>query len=133
MTRTIETAIIVLEPFKNGGAEVPVMISPDLREAHDAECNRGMARAAVQERYPNLDFMRCLENWNYEPHTVEAATLRAERVRKSLKELTTKYQNTLLIAHRGFLAFLVPGPRFDVCGKCCLSWSCYDVVLDCPH
>jgi broad specificity phosphatase PhoE len=116
MTRAIETAIIVLEKFEKHSAAVPIMVSPDLREAHDAECNKGIARAAMQKKYPKLDFLHCSENWDYELHTVEAATRRAERVRKSLKELTTKYQNILVISHRGFLAYLVRGLRFDVCG-----------------
>jgi broad specificity phosphatase PhoE len=116
MTRAIETAMIVLEQFEKHSAAVPIMVSPDLREAHDAECNKGLARAAMQQKYPKLDFVRCLETWDYEPHSVEAATRRAERVRKSLKELTTKHQNILVISHRGFLAYLVRGLRFDVCG-----------------
>lgn len=117
MTRTIETALIVLKSVKDKcSAEAPIIVSPDLREAHDAECNKGLARAEMQTKYPNLNFLRCPENWDYELHTVEAATHRAERVRRSLKELSDKYRNILLITHRGFLASLVQGPRFGVCG-----------------
>lgn len=60
--------------------------------------------------------MTCLEQWGYEPHTIETATKRAECVRRDLKELTKLYKNTALVTHRGFVAFLVQGSRFDVCG-----------------
>lgn len=74
----------------------------------------------MQTKYPSLDFLQCSENWDYELHTVEDATRRAERVRASLKELTDKYQNILLIAHRGFLALiLLSGIKKAVPG--CLS------------
>jgi len=117
MTRTIETALIVVQSLrKEDAASVPIVICPDLREAHDAECNKGMPRAVMQSKYPDLDFLQCPENWDYEMHTPQAAIKRAERVRKLLKEFTSKYQNILLISHRGFLAFLVQGSRFEVCG-----------------
>lgn len=122
MTRTIETALIILKSVKDKcSAEVPVIVSPDLREAHDAECNKGLARAIMQTKYPNLDFLRCPKNWDYELHTVEAATHRAGRLRRSLKELSDKYRNILLTTHRGFLAYLIQGPRFGVCGWISLS------------
>lgn len=67
MTRTIETAQIFLEPIgKREAAQVPIMVWPDLREAHDAECNKGLARAEMQLKHPLLDFLRCAEAWDYE-------------------------------------------------------------------
>jgi hypothetical protein len=70
----------------------------------------------MQARYPNLDFLQYSENWDYETHTSQAATKRAERVRKLLRDFTSKYQSMLLITHRGLLAFMVQGARFEVCG-----------------
>lgn len=117
MTRTIDTALIVLKSSqKKDPVSVPIMVSPDLREAHDAEGNKGVARVTMQTKYPTLDFSRCSETWDYELHTVDESTQRAERVRKSLKELSGLYKNILLVTHRGFLAFLVQGTRFNVCG-----------------
>jgi broad specificity phosphatase PhoE len=46
MTRTIETALIVLQSLgKEDPASVAIVVCTDLREAHDAECNKGMPRA----------------------------------------------------------------------------------------
>lgn len=117
MTRTIQTALVAFDtligssPFK-----VDVQIWPNLREAHDANCNKGLSREELEQKYPQFNFVTCSEQWDYTPHTVAAATQRAECVRRDLKELTKVYKNIALVTHRGFVAFLVQGSRFDVCG-----------------
>ena len=120
MTRTIQTALNAFAPLIGSKAfQVDVQIWPDLREAHDAVCNKGISRTDMMAKFPRLDFSRCPEEWNHPPHTVEGAVARAEMVRRRLKELSTTYKNIALITHRGFIAFLVQGARFDACGQ---SW-----------
>lgn len=87
-----------------------MQVWPDLREAHDAICNKGIIdRADLQAKFPHLDFSECSKKWDYPPHTIKDATMRAERVRHRLE---TSYKNILLVTHRGFIAFLVQGTRF---------------------
>ncbi|KAF3927590.1 hypothetical protein AA313_de0206865 [Arthrobotrys entomopaga] len=112
MTRTIQTAMNVF-PAIFDTAEVQIW--PDLRESHDANCNKGISRAELAAKFPRLDFGECSEEWDYPPHTVERATIRAEEVRQRLKKLSKTHQNIAVIAHRGFIAYLVRGDRFDVC------------------
>ncbi len=115
MTRTIQTAMNAFPSIGSAPNGTEVQIWPDLREAHDAICNKGISRAAISAKYPHLNFSECLEEWDHPPHTVEAATIRAETVRGRLKELSKVYNNIVLITHRGFIAFLVQGDRYDVC------------------
>ena len=85
MDRTIETALIVQDNLKKDspdGVQPDLINWPDLREAHDAECNKGSPRHAMETKYAK---------WDYKPHTVEAATIRTERVRKALSELPAHY------------------------------------------
>lgn len=120
MDRTIETALIIQNNLKKDspdGVHPDLIIWPDLREAHDAECNKGSPRHAMETKYPQLDFSSCSAEWDYEIHTVEAATIRAENVRKALSELPAHYKDIAIVTHRGIIAYLVPGARFDVCGK----------------
>lgn len=118
MTRTIQTALIALDsligtsPFK-----VDVQVWPDLREAHDAICNKGVSRIEIATKFPQFNFLDCPDEWDYPPHTVQGAIDRAETVRKRLQGLSAKYKNIVLITHRGFIAFMVQGERFDVCGQ----------------
>ena len=116
MTRTIQTAMNAF-PSIIGSApnEIEVQIWPDLREAHDAICNKGISRTDISAKFPHLNFSECPEDWDHPPHTMEAATIRAEKVRGRLKELSKVYSNIVLITHRGFIAFLVKGDRYDVC------------------
>lgn len=51
------------------------------------------------------------------PHSIEAATQRAEDVRQRLKELSGKYRNIVVVTHRGFIAFFVKGERFETCER----------------
>lgn len=119
MTRTIQTALLAFDhligvsPFK-----ADVQVWPDLREAHDANCNKGLPRAEIAAKFPQFHFLECPEEWDYPAHTVEGATLRAERVRQHLKVIGGTYKNIALITHRGLTAFLVQGQRFDLCGMC---------------
>ncbi|KAJ7766607.1 phosphoglycerate mutase-like protein [Mycena metata] len=112
MTRTIQTA---LATFPHLLAQNPASLEiwPDLREAHDAVCNQGVSRAKMAAAFPQVDFSRCSEEWDYEVHSAEAATRRAKRVRAALAERTER--NTLLVGHRGFIDYLVAGPRFSNC------------------
>jgi broad specificity phosphatase PhoE len=120
MTRTIETALLA---FKSQLATLPVRVEvqiwSDLREAHDAICNTGNSRADLTAKFTQFDFSECSEEWDYAPHSHEEAGIRAERVRKRLKDLSGSYKHIVLITHRGFIAFLVQGERFGVCGKIC--------------
>ncbi|KAH7148318.1 histidine phosphatase superfamily [Dactylonectria macrodidyma] len=116
MTRTIQTALLVFPHLLNSTpAKVDVQIWPDLREGYDAICNKGVGRAALVVKFPQFDFSACPEEWEYPPHSPKDATARAERVRQRLKVLSNSYKNIILITHRGFVAFLVQGDRFDVC------------------
>lgn len=116
MTRTIQTAMNAF-PFLQGPGPFPVEVQvwPDLREANDAICNKGLSQSEMQAKFPQFDFSQCLEEWNYLPHTIEDATARAETVRQRLKDLSAKYKNIVLVTHRGFIAFLVKGRRFNMC------------------
>ncbi|KAJ7355816.1 histidine phosphatase superfamily [Mycena albidolilacea] len=110
MNRTINTALAVLPDLLSQSA---VEIWPDMREAHDAICNKGVSRAELSAAFPDLDFSRCNEEWDYEDHSHDAATRRAERVRTVLAERSE--QNILLVGHRGFIDYLVAGPQFANC------------------
>lgn len=122
MTRTIQTAMNIFpwmqDPQPNTvSSSIPVQIWPDLREAHDALCNRGVSRADLHAQFPSLDLAECSQDWDYPAHSVERATARAERVRSRLHELTSTYNNIVVITHRGFAAYLVKGVRFGLCER----------------
>ena len=116
MTRTIQTA---LKAFPSILGSVPfqaeVQIWPDLREAHDAICNKGVSRAEISAKFPQFSFAECPEEWDHPPYSIENATARAEAVRRRLKELSKQYANITVVAHRRFIAFLAKGDKFDVC------------------
>ena len=116
MTRTIQTAMNAFPSILGADRFQPeVQIWPDLREAHDANCNKGVSRAEITARFSQFNFAECPEEWNYPTHTIENATARAELVRRRLKEASKVYRNIALITHRGFIAFLVKGDRFALC------------------
>jgi broad specificity phosphatase PhoE len=114
MTRTIQTAMNVF-PFLQvaDSSVIPVEIWPDLREANDAICNKGLSRTDIQTKFPQFDFSECHETWDYANHTTTDAVVRAERVRRRLYGLSTRYKSIVVISHRGLLAFLVQGRRFN--------------------
>lgn len=114
MTRTIQTALNIFPSLRNPDElPIPVQIWPDLREANDAICNKGLSRVDLQIKFPQLDFSSCHETWDYPEHTLEDATARAERVRARLQELSTTFKNIAVISHRGLIAHLVKGRRFN--------------------
>jgi len=115
MTRTIQTMYAVLSTLENSGTDIPKEIWPNLREAHDAICNKGVSRAIIAAAYPTLDFSRCNVEWDYEEHSDEAATLRAKEVLDEVRGRPEK--DILLVGHRAFLAYLVGDERFLNCGK----------------
>ena len=116
MTRTIQTAFNAFPSiFGSIPFQTEVQIWPDLREAHDAECNKGTSGKELLTKFPQFNFAECPEEWDHAPHSIESAAARAETVRGRLKELSKIYTNIVLITHRGFIAFLVKGTRFDVC------------------
>ena len=116
MTRTLQTALNMFPSLHEADTcQMPVQIWPELREAHDAECNKGRSRSELSQMFPQFDFSSCSEEWNYPLNTVEAATARAENVRSRLKELSATYSNIGIITHRGFIAYLVKGRRFNTC------------------
>jgi broad specificity phosphatase PhoE len=114
MTRAIQTAMYIF-PFlqETGASKIPVQIWPDLREANDAICNKGVSRKDMQTKFPQLDFDECHETWDYATHTITDAAARAERVRRRLHDLSATFKNIALISHRGLIAFLVQGQRFN--------------------
>lgn len=116
MTRTIQTTMNIF-PFLQGDSPAPTLVQiwSDLREAHDATCNKGLPRASMQATFPQFDFSECSDEWDYEPHTTQRAIERAEMVRARLASLSSRYKNIAVITHRGFIAFLVKGRRFNVC------------------
>jgi broad specificity phosphatase PhoE len=134
MTRAIQTAI---NAFSGLIMEVPqkveVQIWPELREAHDAPCNKGVSRAEISRKFPQFDFSSCPKEWDHVPHSTEAAIARAEIVRQRLNTLSETYNNIAVICHRGFLAFLVQGERFALGGKLMLVMriflTCYRTSL----
>ncbi|KAF8205493.1 phosphoglycerate mutase-like protein [Mycena galopus ATCC 62051] len=111
MTRTIQTALAVFPDLLS--QSIPVEIWPDMREAHDAICNKGLSRTELSAAFLGLDFSRCSQEWDYEAHSPKAATSRAERVRAALAERPE--QNILIVGHRGFIDYLVAGPQFSNC------------------
>ncbi|KAK0727793.1 histidine phosphatase superfamily [Lasiosphaeria miniovina] len=136
MTRAIQTALLVFgtaaeetppdiprhaQSQNPVSVPVPVQVWPDLRETHDhATCNKGLGRAALAARFPGLDFSLCGPEWDeayYPAHSAARAEARAERVRSRLCALARSglYENIVLVTHRGFVAFLVPGARFGLC------------------
>jgi broad specificity phosphatase PhoE len=128
MTRTIQTAINAFPFLLSNSPSLPdqerhkprveVQIWPSLREAHDAICNKCLSRASLSHKFPSFDFSECPEEWDsLPPHSVEAATKRAEDVRQRLKELSGKCRNIVVVTHRGFITFLVKGRRFETCER----------------
>jgi broad specificity phosphatase PhoE len=114
MTRTIQTAINMFpDLLDDGRSAIPVQIWPDLREANDALCNKGLSREEMQTRFPQFDFSKCHEIWDFPPHTIADATERAVRVRQRLRHLSTTFRNIALVTHRGIIAYLVRGRRFS--------------------
>ncbi|KAJ9149023.1 hypothetical protein NKR23_g4478 [Pleurostoma richardsiae] len=126
MTRTIQTALLAFGPLIN---RVNVQICPDLREAHDAVCNTGVGRADLIAKFPQFDFSACSETWDYPPHSVEHATLRARDLRQHLSVLSKSYKSILLITHRGFIAYLVEGSRYDFCESRSYKFATEDDIL----
>ena len=118
MTRTIQTMYTVFR-YLLISKKVEVQVWPDLREAHDATCNKGIGRKDLETKFPGLNFGECPEEWDFPPHCTDDATVRAERVRRRLGEIARegKYKDVVLVTHRGFAAFMVQGDRFSVCGK----------------
>ncbi|KAF3147231.1 hypothetical protein TWF569_000207 [Orbilia oligospora] len=121
MTRTLQTAISsfssILNPAETSVPKPEVQIWPDLREAHDANCNKGLSnlKTELSAKFPQLNFTECPGDWNYPPHNINEVTKHAERVQQRLKELSKTYHNIAVITHRGFIAFLVQGDRYEVC------------------
>lgn len=116
MTRTIQTALFTFKGLRTyPKSHITVQIWPDLREAHDAICNKGVDRAELSAKFPQFDFCECHEQWDYEDHSHEAAVARAERVRRRLRDVSSSYRNIYVVTHRGFIAYLIQGERFETC------------------
>ncbi|KAJ7137950.1 phosphoglycerate mutase-like protein [Mycena epipterygia] len=113
MDRTIQTALAAFPDLLLPSSKIRVEIWPDLREAHDAICNKGVPRAKLAAKFPAIDFSLCREEWDYEDHSDEVAIRRAKRVRDALAGRPE--QSILLISHRGFIDYLVSGPQFSNC------------------
>lgn len=116
MRRTIDTALTTFSEILKGPYAVPFEIWPDLREAHDAICNKGASRVKLVEAFPALDFSLCREEWDYEEHSNEAAIKRAERAKAELWR--REEQDIVIISHRAFISYLVAGSQFSNCGEC---------------
>ncbi|KAF7295674.1 Phosphoglycerate mutase-like protein [Mycena indigotica] len=124
MTRTIQTALTAIPSLSSTNTSNSVSgsessnprleIWPDLREAHDAICNLGVPKTQLANAFQAqiaLDLTRCREEWDYEAHSEEAATIRALRVREELS--TRPENNILLVTHRAFIKYLVDSSRFE--------------------
>lgn len=131
MTRTLQSAMNIF-PFlaKQAPFDIPVQIWPDLREANDAICNKGLSRADLETKFPHFDFSACNKEWDYTEHTIQDATDRAERVRKRLKKLSATYSSIAVITHRGFKAFLVKGRRFGLAEVRCYRFASEEEARD---
>nr|CEG04584.1 unnamed protein product [Fusarium clavum] len=116
MTRTIQTMYIVFR-YLLISKKVEIQVWPDLREAHDATCNKGVGRKDLETKFPGLNFGSCAEEWDFPPHSTDDATVRAEKVRRRVGEIARegRYKDVVLVTHRGFAAFMVQGERFSVC------------------
>ncbi|KAG9193671.1 hypothetical protein G6011_03706 [Alternaria panax] len=131
MTRTIETAMNVFPSLTEAGPfDIPTQIWPDLREANDAICNKGLSRTELASKFPQFDFSECREEWDYPEHSVEGATVRAETVRRRLKDLSATHNNIAVITHRGIKAFLVKGKRFGLAETRCYRFATQDEAQD---
>jgi broad specificity phosphatase PhoE len=131
MTRAIQTAINAFPALLGTiPSKIPVQIWPELREAHDAECNKGLPRAAIAAKFPQFNFAECPEEWDYPQHTIEGATARAENVRVRLKQLSGTYSNIVIVTHRGLISFLAKGRRFDVCEVRSFRWATGEELED---
>lgn len=116
MIRTIQTAMNVFPSLQSPSpSSIPVQIWPDLRETHDAVCNQGVSRAELRSKFPQFDFSECPEQWDYPLNTVKDSTARAENVRKRIKGLSVSYKNIVVVTHRGLIAYLVKGRRYNLC------------------
>jgi len=132
MTRTIQTVRTLFpSAFTERSDAIPLRIWPDLREAHDANCNQGRSRVKMQALHTDLDFSACDEEWNYKAHQFDDAADRAEAVRKELMKLPGPH--VVVVGHRGFIAYLVDTHqvKFRNCGVC-LSLS-FSWLLDLTH
>ncbi|KDR68430.1 hypothetical protein GALMADRAFT_146387 [Galerina marginata CBS 339.88] len=108
MTRTIQTCRTLFPSAFTDGPDaraIPLHIWPDLREAHDANCNKGRSRAEMRALHPDLDFSACHEEWDYPAHSFEDAAIRAEAVRKELMKLPGSH--IVVVGHRGLIAYMV--------------------------
>ncbi|EGX53159.1 hypothetical protein AOL_s00006g537 [Orbilia oligospora ATCC 24927] len=136
MTRTIQTAIngfsSILHPVETSVPKPEVQIWPDLREAHGANCNKGLSnlKAELSAKFPQLNFTECPGDWNYPPHNINEATKRAERVQQCSKEPSKMYHNIAVITHRGFIAFLVQGDGYEVCEMRSYRFATNDIMHD---
>ena len=115
MSHAIQTAQTTFCHILQDSAAVPFIIWPDVQEAHDAICNKGVSHSALLEIFLDLDFSLCMEEWDYEPHSDSAALERAERVKAALLKCDEK--DIVIVSHRGFISYLVGGPQFTNCGK----------------
>jgi hypothetical protein len=115
---------------EKSSSKMSVQIWPDLREANDAICNKGLSRAALVSKFPQFDFSECHEEWDYPDHTVAQATARAESVRSRIKNLSVTYKSIAIITHRGFKAFLVKGKRFGLAETRCYRFATEEEAQD---
>ena len=68
MTRTIQTAMNAFPSISSAPnrTKVPeVQIWPDLREAHDAVCNKGISRAESLAKYPHVAILGVVKTLDY--------------------------------------------------------------------
>lgn len=62
MTRTIQTMLIALDSLLGKSPfAIAVQVWPDLREAHDAICNKGLSQKEMTSKFSQFDFQNCPE------------------------------------------------------------------------
>lgn len=97
-------------------AKAELQVWPDLHEAHDGICNKGVSRAELEVRFHQTGSSEYHLKWNYSNYGLEEATEWAERVRLCLKALSETYTNIYVVTHRAFISFLARDKRATFCG-----------------
>ncbi|KAH7123624.1 histidine phosphatase superfamily [Dendryphion nanum] len=126
MTRTIQTAFnafptlaTIEDTTRDLQSEIAqpkpdILIWPSLREIWPTICNKPLTRTELETKFPFLDFSLCSKDGEYVEETPIEISARAKTVRRQLKQLSARYLNIAVVSHRGLIAYLVKGRRFDV-------------------
>ncbi len=97
-TRALQTAAPVARAL-----DLPVLVTPLVRERYKFACDVGTPRTALETAWPTHDFSAIEEVWW--PQTEEHADAVAERARRFRAEMAAlpDWSDTLVISHWGFI------------------------------